>query len=36
MEEYKKITNYENTQKVIQDIKLELPNVPDVRDINAR
>ena len=34
VEEYKKITNYENTKKVLNEIKLELPNVPDITDIN--
>ena len=33
IEEYKKITNYENTKKVLNDIKLELPDVPDIADI---
>jgi len=33
IEEYKKITNYENTKKVLNDIKLDLPNVPDITDI---
>ena len=33
IEEYKKITNYENTKKVLNDIKLELPDVPDITDI---
>ena len=31
--EYKQITNYENTKKVLNDIKLELPDVPDIADI---
>lgn len=33
IEEYKKITNYENTKKVLNDIKLDLPEVPDITDI---
>ena len=33
IEEYKKITNYENTKKILNDIKLELPDVPDITDI---
>ena len=33
IEEYKKITNYENTKKILNDIKLELPDVPDIADI---
>lgn len=31
--EYKQITNYENTKKILNDIKLELPDVPDISDI---
>ena len=34
IEEYKKITNYENTKKVLNDIKLDLPDVPDITDIS--
>ena len=34
VEEYKKITNYENTKKVLNEIKLELPEVPDITDIS--
>lgn len=34
IEEYKKITNYENTKKVLNEIKLELPEVPDITDIS--
>jgi len=34
IEEYKKITNYENTKKILNDIKIELPDVPDIADIN--
>ncbi len=33
IEEYKKITNYENTKKVLNDIKLDLPDVPNITDI---
>ncbi len=34
IEEYKKITNYDNTKKILNEIKLELPNVPDLTDIS--
>lgn len=34
VEEYKKITNYENTKKVLNNIKLELPEVPSLNDIS--
>ncbi len=34
IEEYKKITNYENTKKVLNEIKLELPEIPDINDIS--
>ena len=34
VEEYKKITNYENTKKILNEIKLELPDVPDLTDIS--
>ena len=33
IEDLKKITNFENTKKVLDNIKLELPNVPDINDI---
>src|SRR5699024_92262 len=33
VEEYKKITNYENTKKILNEIKLELPDTPDITDI---
>ena len=33
VEEYKKITNYENTKKILNDMKLELPDTPDITDI---
>ena len=31
VEDYKKITNFENTKTVFKDIKLELPETPDVK-----
>lgn len=34
VEEYKKITNYENTKKILNEIKLELPEVPNINDIS--
>ena len=34
IEEYKKITNYDNTKKVLNKIKLELPDVPNIADIS--
>ena len=34
VEEYKKITNYENTKNLLNDIKLELPEVPNITDIS--
>ena len=33
IQEYKQITNYENTKQVLKDIKLELPETPDIKDI---
>ena len=33
VEEYKKITNYENTKKVLKEIKLEIPEVPNINEI---
>lgn len=33
IEEYKKITNYENTKKVIKNIKVEIPDTPTLKDI---
>ncbi|MCI8470303.1 MAG: hypothetical protein HFJ35_02240 [Clostridia bacterium] len=33
IEDLKKITNFENTKKVLDNIKLELPKVPDTNDI---
>ncbi len=34
IEEYKKITNYDNTKKLLNEIKLELPEVPNINDIS--
>ena len=34
IEELKKITNFENTKKVLRNINLELPDVPELADIN--
>ncbi len=33
VEEYKKITNFKQTKEILQNIKLELPEVPDLKDI---
>ncbi len=33
IEEYKKITNYDNTKKILSEMKLELPSTPDITDI---
>ena len=33
IEDLKKLTNFENTKKVLDNIKLELPEVPDINDI---
>ena len=33
IEYLKKITNFENTKKVLDNIKLELPEIPDINDI---
>ena len=33
IEDLKKITNFENTKKVLRNINLELPQVPDIKDI---
>ncbi len=33
IEDLKKITNFENTKKVLSNIKLELPQIPDINDI---
>ena len=35
VEEYKKITNYENTKKILSEMKLELPDTPDINDIKV-
>ena len=34
VEEYKKITNFKETKEVLKNMKLELPDVPDIKDIN--
>lgn len=31
VEDYKQITNFENSKTVLQDIKLELPDIPDIK-----
>ena len=31
---YKEITNFEKTKETLKNIKLELPNVPNIDDIN--
>ena len=33
IEDLKKLTNFENTKKVLNNIKLELPEIPDINDI---
>ena len=33
VEQYKEITNYKNTKEVIQNIDLELPQIPEIKDI---
>ena len=33
IQEYKQITNYENTKQILKDIKLKLPETPDIKDI---
>ena len=35
VEEYKKITNYENTKRILNEIQLELPDTPDINDIKV-
>ena len=35
VEEYKKITNYENTKKILSEMKLELPDTPNINDIKV-
>ena len=32
VEDYKKVTNFENTRTILKDIKLELPETPDIND----
>ena len=34
VEEYKKITNFKQTKEILQNIKSELPDVPNIADIN--
>ena len=34
VEEYKKITGFENSKTVLQDIELELPDVPNIKDFS--
>ena len=34
VEEYKKITNFEKTKEVLENMKLELPDVPDIKNFN--
>ena len=34
MKEYKEITNFEKTKETLKNIKLELPNVTNIDDIN--
>ena len=34
LKEYKNITNFEKTKEQLQNIKLELPNIPDISDIH--
>ena len=34
LKEYKEITNFEKTKETLKNIKLELPNVPNIDDIN--
>ena len=33
IEDLKKITNFDNTKKVLEDIKIELPETPNINDI---
>lgn len=32
VKDYKEITNYEKSKKTLEDIKIELPSVPDIKD----
>ncbi len=34
VEEYKKITNFKQTKEILKNMKLELPYIPDITDIN--
>ena len=34
IKEYKEITNFDKTKEKLQSMKLELPNIPDITDIN--
>ena len=34
VEEYKKITNFKQTKEILKNMKLKLPDVPDITDIN--
>lgn len=34
VEEYKKITNFKQTKEILNNVKLELPDIPDITDIN--
>ncbi len=34
VEEYKKITNFKQTKEILNNLKLELPDIPDITDIN--
>ena len=33
IKDFKQITNFENTKKVLDNVKLELPEIPDINDI---
>ncbi len=34
VEEYKKITNFKQTKEILKNMKLELPDIPNIADIN--
>lgn len=34
VKDFKEITNYEKSKKTLEDIKIELPTVPDIKDFN--
>ena len=34
VEEYKKITNFKQTKEILNNMKLELPDIPEITDIN--